>query len=151
MRRSDISDPLLPSFLVMPMTHFYANRFVWLFSLVLLGGCAYNPNDHYDSNAIEKLGQVSAKTVARTEPARKGDPSPPIFLPLPSGMIVVPAFPSAPTGHMNIYEYVVKVAPTESVSVLSEYPGFNVGDCVKVFLSQRASYPRIAHGAGCQE
>jgi hypothetical protein len=133
------------------MAYFSANRFFWLSTLLLLGGCAYNPNDHYDPGAIEKLGHISSKTVARTEPARRGDPPPPIFLPLPSGMVVLPTFPTEPTGHMNIYEYVVKVAPEESISVLSEYPGLNVGDCVTVFLSQRASYPRIARGHGCAQ
>jgi hypothetical protein len=131
------------------MAYFSARPFLRLTALLLLGGCAYNPNDHYDPGAIEKLGHVSLKKVARTEPARRGDPPPPIFLPLPSGMVVLPTFSAEPTGQMNIYEYVVKVAPEASISVLSEYPGFNVGDCVKVFLSQRASYPRIAHSHGC--
>jgi hypothetical protein len=117
--------------------------------LGLLDGCAYNPNDYYDPGAIEKLGFISEKMIARTEPARRGDPPPPILLPLPTTMVMLPTFPTAPAGRMNVYEYVVKVTPTESVSVFSEYPGFNVGDCVKVFLSQRASYPRIAHGSGC--
>lgn len=123
------------------------------FSLVLalLAGCAYNPNDHYDPGATEKLGRIVSKTVARTEPIQSGETNPPIFLPLKDMLVVLPTTPNEPTSRMNVYEHVVKVSPTETVSVLSEYPGFNVGDCVKIFLSQRPSYPRIAQGSGCGE
>jgi hypothetical protein len=120
-------------------------------ALALLAGCAYNPNDHYDTNAIEKRGLIVSKTVARTEPIKSGETNPPIFLPLKGMLVVLPTIPNEPTSRMNVYEHVVKLSPTETVSVFSEYPGFNVGDCVKVFLSQRASYPRIAQGSGCEK
>lgn len=134
------------------LTGCYTNLAVLLFALALLGGCAtYDPNDYYDPNAVEKVGRISAKTVARTVPARSGETSPPIFLPLKGMMVIVPGFPTEPAGLMNIYEYVVTLAPNQTVSVFSEYPSFNVGDCAKVFLSQRASYPRIASGSGCEK
>ena len=134
------------------VTDCYTSPVVWLSTLALLGGCAtYDPNDYYDPNAVEKVGRISAKTVASTAPARSGEISPPIFLPLKGMMVVVPGFPTEPAGRMNIYEYVVTLSPNQTVSVFSEYPSFNVGDCAKVFLSQRASYPRIASGSGCEK
>lgn len=126
-------------------------RRTWFLAFVLLAGCAYNPSDHYDPDAIEKRGLIVAKKVARTEPVQSGETNPPLFLPLPGVLVVLPARPIESTGRMNVYEHVVKLSPSETVSVLSEYPGFNVGDCVKVFLSQRASYPRIAQGSGCEK
>lgn len=127
------------------------SRTCWLVALTLVGGCAsYDPNDYYDPNAVEKLGRVTKKTVARVVPARSGETSPPIFLPLKNMIVVIPAFPTQAPGSMNIYEYVVTLSPNEAVAVYSEYPSFSVGECVTVFLSQRASYPRMASGSGCE-
>jgi len=124
---------------------------VWLFALALLGGCtSYDPNDYYDPNAIEKLGRITKKTVARVEPARSGETSPPIFLPLKGITVILSRTPESP-GSMNIYEYVVALTPSQNISVFSEYPAFNEGECVKVFLSERASYPRMAPGADCKK
>lgn len=124
---------------------------VWLSALALLGGCAsYDPNDYYDPNAIEKVGRITKKTVARVEPARSGETSPPIFLPLKGLWVVLTLSPESP-GIMNIYEYVVTLPQSQTVSVFSEYPSFKEGECVKVFLSKRASYPRMAYGASCEK
>jgi len=122
-------------------------------ALLLVSGCSttYDPNDYYASNAIEKLGRVVSKTVAHTEQRRWADPSPPIVVPI--GGVFIPIATQAPRGPslVNIYAYVVKVSPTESVVVHSEFPGREVGDCVKVFLSERASYPRMAAGSDCPD
>ncbi len=57
----------------------------------------------------------------------------------------------AATGTMNIYQFVITLQQNKNVSVFSEYPSFTEGECVKVFLSERASYPRMAYGASCEE
>lgn len=37
-----------------------------------------------------------------------------------------------------------------TLSVLSEYFAFDVGNCVNPFLTTRPAYPRIAPGWGCR-
>ena len=134
------------------MLNGFVRQVVLLFALALLGGCAtYDANDYYDPNAIEKLGRITKKTVARVEPARSGEVSPPIFLPLKGLMMGIPQFSGESPGSMNIYEYVITLSPSQVVSVFSEYPAFNVGDCVKVFLSEKPSYPRMTLGSGCNK
>lgn len=78
-------------------------RRTWFLAFVLLAGCAYNPSDHYDPDAIEKRGLIVAKKVARTEPVQSGETNPPLFLPLPGVLVVLPARPIESTGRMNVY------------------------------------------------
>lgn len=49
------------------------------------------------------------------------------------------------------FTYIVNT-PQQSYQILDHYPGFEVGDCVKVFIgSDLAKYPpRIARGFGCK-
>lgn len=117
---------------------------------VLLAGCAtYEPRDHYDPVAVEKVGFITSKSLAKIEPVKtkpKGN-----FIPVPMhGSVQMIYIPDAGrTSYRDIYEYSVKVSESETVSVLSVYSSFEVGDCAKVFLSSKPSYPRIANGSGC--
>jgi hypothetical protein len=118
---------------------------------LLLGGCAtYNPNTHYDPDAVEKVGFITAKSLVLEKHKSKPRGS---FIPVPvNGTITMVYSPDASAGggrYREVYRYVVAVSAHESVSVLDTYPAFQVGDCAKVFLSSRPTYPRIAPGSGC--
>jgi hypothetical protein len=121
-----------------------------LLATLMLSGCtAYNPEDHYDPNAVEKIGLITSKSLAKIEklPAKpKGE-----FLSIPlNGAIRTIYIPSTDKPrYREIYEYVVEVSDNEYVSILDLYSAYNVGDCAKVFISPKASYPRIAAGSGC--
>lgn len=122
----------------------------YLLASLMLSGCtAYNPEDHYDPNAVEKVGLITFKSLAKIEklPAKpKGE-----ILSLPiNGAIKTIYIPSTDKpSYRKIYEYVVEVSDNEKVSVLDLYSAYNIGDCAKVFISPKASYPRIASGSGC--
>lgn len=123
----------------------------YLLAALMFSGCsAYNPEDHYDPNAVEKVGLITSKSLAKIEklPAKpKGNV---LFLPI-NGVVKTIYIPStAKPRYMEIYEYVVEVSDNEKVSVLNLYSAYNVGDCAKVFISPKATYPRITSGSGCQ-
>jgi len=71
-------------------------------------GCAsYDPNVHYDPNAIEKMGRIVEKRVARVELRESGELRSPIFLPITAEgakLLVDMSLPpdKRPT---NIYQY----------------------------------------------
>ena len=54
------------------------------------------------------------------------------------------------TQTITIFAYTLRTNDGREATVLDEYPGFQVGDCLKVFaLEQPGTNPRIAYGTGC--
>lgn len=43
-----------------------------------------------------------------------------------------------------IFEYVVEHSEGKQVQIFSEYFAYEIGNCVKLFLSDKPTYPRIA-------
>lgn len=118
---------------------------------LLFGGCAaYDPNAHYDPDAVEKVGFITAKSLRleKYQSKPRGD-----SFPVPvNGTVKMLYIPDASAGgirYREVYRYVVAVSEHETVSVEDSYPAFQVGECAKVFLSSRPTYPRIAPGSGC--
>ena len=124
---------------------------------MLLTGCAttYDPTRHYDPNAIEKLGFIIQKEVAYFEIRESGD-SPYLIDPVSFASLGTESVITASVineilikrSNIPIYAYLVK-SEGEKIIVYSEYPNFDTGQCVKLFLSQRKDYPRIAPWGGC--
>jgi hypothetical protein len=116
-------------------------------------GCAtYDPAKHYDPNATEKVGRIIEKTIARYELRAAADSTPtpyPLFtswLPLNTVSYITATtldILRRKEAAIPIYAYLVD-ADSEKAVVYSEYPAFEVGNCVKLFLSSRPDYPRIA-------
>lgn len=115
--------------------------------LFLFSGCAteYNPDDWYDAKAIEKPGRIVGKKIAKVEERPWADRHA-IYI---GAGIVLDNTMGRPPARIEIYEYVVRLENKESVSILSEFSSHKIGDCVTVFFSDRASYPRMAIRSNC--
>lgn len=122
------------------------------FAIYLLHGCAtYNPSDHYDPNAKEKTGQIISKSLANYEMRPAADN--PIIAPIPGislGTTLVVKKALSRNSQVPIYSYKIRTEDQSDVVVLSEFPSYNPGDCVKVFLSTRPDYPRMTFWEGCK-
>lgn len=132
----------------------YSHIVISLLVLIGLSGCAtYNPNDYYDPNAMEKMGRIVEKQITRAELKDSAELRVPILLPIMvNGTMhfLRGSYTRAPSQvWMDVYEYRVGLPGDQTVSVISEYPSFQVGECAKVFFSTRPSYPRIAPGYDC--
>jgi hypothetical protein len=122
-------------------------------AVLLTAGCAtYDPAKHYDPNATEKVGRITEKAIAKYELREAADNKPSPYPLLTSSLPVnAVSYITAATfdilrrreASIPIYAYMVD-ADSEKAVVYSEYPAFEVGDCVKLFLSSRPDYPRIA-------
>jgi hypothetical protein len=54
------------------------------------------------------------------------------------------------TQSLTVYALTLRTNDSQELTVLSDYPGFGVGDCVKVFsLEIGRPDPAIAYGGGC--
>ena len=131
-------------------------KFLFLCALTLaLVACAmdnYKPSDHYDSKAIEKSGRVIEKKIVRAEIRDSANFRSPLFVPvLILGIPVILDVVRPPPGKtsIDIFEYRIEIPGENPISVFSDYPAFNIGDCTKVFLSEKPSYPRMAPGGRC--
>lgn len=125
-----------------------------------LCGCAtsYDPNKHYDPNAIEKLGRIINKTLVRHETRLAAD----------SKLVMRPEMYGLPANattyatafimqelfkkeaQIPIYAYSIHTEDETNIVVFSEFPAHDVGACVKVFLSSRPDYPRMTGWSGCK-
>jgi hypothetical protein len=125
-------------------------------------GCAsYDPDAHYDAQAIKKDGRVVAKNIDHYE-KRSSDSSPrPVYYPPGTSpiaaavaSIIVSQFienRSPPSNGVAVYAYDIQVQSAEKYRVYSEFPGFEINECVKVFISNRTGYPRMAFGGECPD
>lgn len=126
---------------------------VVVIALALIGvGCeTYDPLAHYDPGAIEKVARVINKQVARYEMREHAETRPNFWTDKHSGIAVyvLASLIEATHGKVGssaiaIYAYSIEADDGERAVVYSEYPGFEIGNCVKLFLSHRADYPRMA-------
>lgn len=131
-------------------------RFVlaWITLVVALVGCATrDPNDYFDADAGETMARITRKVVASVERRPSAEVGKGGLVPIPiRGAMYFVALdnPMADPATIKIYEYSVRDGSGTETLVLSEYFAFEVGDCVKLFVSTRPSYPRIALGWGCK-
>lgn len=122
------------------------NRTVLLAIVAIVSGCASSPP--YDPQATETPATIVAKRVIDRVKRSTAEVQPAIPVPLARGIVLLePA--RAGMGEISIYEYTVRTNDGRTVSVPSEYPAFEVGQCVTLFTSPRPTYPRIANGSGC--
>jgi hypothetical protein len=126
---------------------------IYLLTFLLYGCATYNPSDYYDPNATEKIGRISLKSVARHETRQAADN--PIIAPVPGlipyGTTLILQKSLRRDSQIPIYSYTIKTEDQSEVIILSEFPSHSVGDCVKVFLSTRPDYPRMAVWSGCKQ
>lgn len=126
---------------------------VSLFGIIyFLNGCStYNPIDHYDPNAVEKLGRVTSKSLSRHETRPAADNL--IVAPVPGislGVTLIMQQALNKESQIPIYAYKVMTEDKTEITILSEFPSFKPSDCVKVFISTRPDYPRMRYWEGCQ-
>lgn len=134
-------------------------KVISMFIAALLFGCAsYDPNRYYDPNAIEKLGRVMNKVLVNYETRLAGD-SKLVMRPEMYGLPVnATTYATAfimqeffkKESKIPIYAYSIRTDDSTDIVIFSEFPAHNVGECVKVFLSDRPDYPRMAVGSGCK-
>lgn len=49
-----------------------------------------------------------------------------------------------------IYSYKIQAKGQEQFTIVSDFPGYRLGDCVRVFLSSRPDYPWMTSSSGCE-
>jgi hypothetical protein len=120
-------------------------------TLTLLAACAAPPLS-YDPDALESPARIIDKSVAgeRTQPRADSYNAGPALAGVIGAAGLVLADALQKRTNIEVYEYVVRTNEGNEVSILSEYTGFSVGDCVKLFQSAQPTYPRIAPGGGCK-
>jgi hypothetical protein len=133
----------------------------------LLGCASYDPDKYYDANAVEKLGRVVSKEIVRWE-HRPGDSSPGMYMPVPytgdrtanaiyATALIIELLRGAQQARQAvedpgtpIYSYRILAKGQEQFTIVSDFPGYRPGDCVRVFLSSRPDYPRMTSSSGCE-
>ena len=130
---------------------FRALAHITLIVLSLLScGCSTR-SPSYDQDAIQSRARIVGKSVAGEQVQARADR--PNMGASMAGVIGPAALPlgDALQGKtsVKVYAYRVKNEAGVEVTVLSEYPAFEVGDCVILFQSSQPTYPRIARGGGC--
>lgn len=129
-----------------------------LAALSVVGCATYDPNDYYDPNATTKQGRIQSKMIEHWEYRMAADKTPKTFNAYQYGAagVITAALlqnlmglSDKPDSQIPVYAYGIGAEHGERLVVYSEYPGFAVGECVKVFLSSRPDYPRMAYGGNC--
>jgi hypothetical protein len=124
-----------------------------LVAALLLAACAsHEPSKHdYDPQATELYGRIVDKRLAHTEthavPRNYGEYAGVFTI---VNVLWGTTQPSHDVHTLNVYEYLVQVDDGRKIAVQSEFFGHDVGECVKVFLSERPSYPRLTSGTDCK-
>jgi hypothetical protein len=111
---------------------------------ILLFGCATDSMHRYDENAIKQSGIINSKEEIQNWEEFRDD-----TLLLPVAGIFIPVQLGSPSKEGNDFRYVVQISEDQAMPIISKYSGFEVGECVTVFLSQSMP-PRIAHGGECR-
>lgn len=118
---------------------------------LVVTACASTPSiPLYDSAAKEAPVRVTEKRVAEyvsreMAQVRSGT----VWVPVGNAFVVITL--SNSSTKIPIYEYGVVDQHKNTTNVFSEYPAFDLGQCLKLFTSQQPSYPRLAYGASCEE
>jgi hypothetical protein len=122
-------------------------RSTWSAFAFFVSVCATNPAPSYDPDARETPARVIEKRIVGYLVQPTAEFRSTYVIPLRKLVLVMPA--QGETAQIPVYEYTVKAKDGRRVTVDSEYPGFNAGQCVILFESARPDYPRIAMGSGC--
>ena len=113
-----------------------------------LVACSTTP-PAYDPSAQEMPARITEKriigSISRATAEVKFDAI------IPVGKLLVPMSSPDNKANIPIYEYNVTDKHQKITKVLSESSIFEVGQCVKLFISNQPTYPRIAYGAECNE
>ncbi|MES9969968.1 MAG: lipoprotein [Candidatus Thiodiazotropha sp.] len=120
------------------------NRYLIIFvAVIALSGCVTIPQLEYDDKAIEKTGTIVKKRELMNHQPFERDM---IFV--PAGGLVVPVFIGEPSRDGSDYIYEIHTTDDIHIEVLNKFSGFEVGQCVKLYLSKEIA-PRISNGSGC--
>jgi hypothetical protein len=119
-------------------------------ALLVMGCGSVGVGAAYDPEAKEAMVRIVDKRVAATDVRQSGGGSS-TFVPITAGgrMLLIPVLISGSGPKLTVYEYVVAFPNGKTLSVYSDYPHYDKGMCVKVFESDRPTYPRLAPGWDC--
>lgn len=115
-------------------------------------GCASDPYENYDPNAHKMLGKVIAKKLLSTPEADKVFEADTIAVPvpIPAGIVFINSPIGSPSRKGDPYSYQVDIENGQQIEIINYYSGFEIGDCVQIFVSPR--FPvRMATGWGCKK
>ena len=114
---------------------------VVVLSSLLLSGCAMG--SRYDRDAKETSVRLVEKRAAGSK--LNGVNTDKQILLVGKTTSVLPTF-----NQVSIYEYTVADQNKQQTKVTSEFPGFEIGQCLKLFTSNQFGYPRLAYGGACE-
>ena len=106
----------------------------------LFGGSSKSSVSAFDPNAIERNGRIVEKRIVRMETRPMAD----------NGTRPKSSKEDRVT-MIAIFSYSVRLSETETIAVETEFPGYEIGNCVKAFLSSNPHYPRITQIPDCQQ
>lgn len=116
---------------------------------LFLTACATAPSSSHDPDAKETPVRVLQKRVIDQVTRETAEYKPTMVIPV--GNIVLIHTKRGDTAWIPIYEYTVADRNKTTATIQSEYSGFEVGQCLKLFTSIQPTYPRLAYGAACEQ
>jgi hypothetical protein len=120
-------------------------------ALFLLMGCA-SPTPGYDPNAKESLGRIIGKEIGQVRTQARADSfnaGPALVGTLGAVGIAIGDSLEKKT-QVPIFRYRIRAEDGREIEVHSEYAMNQVGDCVRLFESERPTYPRFTSADGCR-
>jgi hypothetical protein len=114
-----------------------------LFFCLCVVGCVTSPAYTYDLNAIVKYGFLVSKHELPNTEAFYND-----TMLIPVAGVLVPVTIGSPQREGSTYAHELITTDGIELVVLSKFSGFEVGDCLKVFLSE-IDEPRMTYGSEC--
>ena len=135
-------------------------RILFVICIALVSSCASEPKSVYDPTERQFPGKVLSKQVPdsgdvdarlRTiQSAKYIGTVVEVLLTGGIGIVPVPAYDSSLPGQPTLYE--VQLESEKTVQLYNHYTGFNIGDCVIVFLGDNwQEYPprMTSRGGNC--
>jgi hypothetical protein len=117
---------------------------LFVISIFIISGCASDSISTYDQNAIKKPGTIIDKQEIENYEMFLND-----TLLVPVAGVFVPIQLGSPMKDGYDFRYKVQVSEGQTIPIISKFSGFEVGECVTLFLS-KSQPPRIAHGGECK-
>jgi hypothetical protein len=111
--------------------------------IFIVSGCTSDTIRSYDQDAVKKTGTIHDKQEIENHQEFRNDT---ILMPVAGAF--VPIQLGSPMKDGNDFRYMVRITEGQTIPIISKFSGFEVGECVTVFLSKIMS-PRIAHGGDC--
>ena len=113
-------------------------------SALLVCGCVSDPALKYDPNAIKRSGIVTSVQEIENGKQFRDD-----TMTIPVAGVLVPIQLGSPQKEGNDFRYTVQTVEGQIIPITSKFGGFEVGECVTLFLSQTLP-PKIARGGECR-